>query len=80
MEKENASEQKVVLTRVDEPNFKYILPSPINRGSISVEEALWRRRSHRLFLTVADEDIIIITFNYAWHMRLIYFMIKIKSK
>jgi SagB-type dehydrogenase family enzyme len=50
MEKENASEQKVVLTRVDEPNFKYILPSPINRGSVSVEEALWRRRSHRLFL------------------------------
>ncbi len=31
-----------------------------------------------VFLAVADKDIVIITFNNAWHLRLIYFIIKIK--
>ena len=37
------------LTKIEEPQLTYILPSPKTDGNISVEKALTTRRSHRRF-------------------------------
>lgn len=44
------SKDKVVLTKIDSTQLTYILPSPFIKGSITVEEAISKRRSHRHFV------------------------------
>jgi SagB-type dehydrogenase family enzyme len=39
----------VMLTKIDSIQLTYVLPSPILKGSLTVEEALLNRRSHRHF-------------------------------
>ena len=38
-----------VLTKIEEPQLAYLLPSPKTDGNVSVEKALANRRSHRTF-------------------------------
>ncbi len=47
------SNEKVVLTRIDSSGLTYLLPSPEIKGSISVEETLFNRRSRRHYQEVA---------------------------
>ena len=42
-------ENKTILTRTEDSQLTYILPSPRTDGNISVEKALANRRSHRRF-------------------------------
>jgi SagB-type dehydrogenase family enzyme len=46
---ETVSEEKVVLTRIDSVHLTYVLPSPMMKGNVTIEEALSNRRSHRHF-------------------------------
>jgi SagB-type dehydrogenase family enzyme len=38
------------LIKTDSTRLTYLLPEPVSKGTISVEEALWKRRTHRKFL------------------------------
>jgi SagB-type dehydrogenase family enzyme len=46
-------EKKVGLTRIDNPQLKYILPPPDKTGKVTLEKILSERRSHRAYLTDA---------------------------
>lgn len=56
---ESKIEKKVILTKMDDSQLTYLLPSPATSGVISVEEALTNRRSRRAFLTdaISAEDL-----------------------
>ena len=59
MENRKTSEKRVVLTKVDSVQLTYLLPSPHVEGTVSVEEALTHRRSHRSYLkdAISAEDL-----------------------
>ena len=48
-EVQQTDENRVVLTKVSDEPLTYILPSPKFDGEMSVEQALFQRRSHRSF-------------------------------
>ncbi len=51
MAQENPKQQqKAKLTKIDGPQLAFLLPSPSTKGSVSVEQALARRRSYRSYL------------------------------
>lgn len=57
---ENKSQEEIVgLQRVDSKQITYILPSPVLEGTVSVEEALSKRRTHRSFIKtkISAEDL-----------------------
>ena len=47
--KKTANPKSTVLTKTENPQLTYMLPSPKIEGNVSVEEALSARRSHRHF-------------------------------
>ena len=49
-EKAKTPEEKTDLIKMENSQLTYVLPSPRFEGTISVEEALHNRRSHRSFL------------------------------
>lgn len=59
MGKEETSQKRVVLTKIDSAQLTYILPSPQVKGTISVEEAISHRRSHRSYIKdmISAEDL-----------------------
>lgn len=52
-EKVKAPEEKTDLVRMENSSLTYVLPSPRFEGEISVEEAIYQRRSHRSFMKQA---------------------------
>jgi SagB-type dehydrogenase family enzyme len=59
MDKNKPQEEKKPLMKSDSSQLSYSLPSPVFGGTVSVEEALSKRRSHRSFIDekISAEDI-----------------------
>lgn len=59
MNKNKSQIEKISLIKSDSSQLSYTLPSPVLEGSLSVEEALSTRRSHRSFIDekISAEDI-----------------------
>jgi len=59
MNKNKSQEDKTPLMKNDSSRLSYTLPSPVLQGTVSVEEAISKRRSHRSFIEekISAEDI-----------------------
>lgn len=59
MNKNKPQEEGKPLVKSDSSQFSYSMPSPVLGGTVSVEEALSKRRSHRSFIDekISAEDI-----------------------
>ena len=58
-EKVKTPEEKTDLVKMENSQLTYVLPSPRFEGEISVEEAIYQRRSHRSYLkeAISAEDL-----------------------